>query len=302
MACTISPNEIKRLSALGILNVKGTDLFNIHVLTSNGDLSSAQVAVLAEISETYGNGEMSFSAQTTIAVRGVHYDNIGIVYSSISQAGLVTGGTGSRVHPIVACRGTSCRFGLCDTLSLHEKMHERFYLGYHEVELPHKFKIAIGGCPNNCAKANLSDVGVMGQVTPSFEPTLCRSCANCSVQSGCPMGAANMIEGTLHIDSETCICCGRCTGKCPFGAVTSKHAGVLVYIGGRSGKKTTLGQPLEKIFTSEEDVLDVVESAILLYCKLGIAGERFADTIDRLGFNNIQNQLLSGEMLVYKIL
>lgn len=292
MATVIPADEIKRLSALGILNAKGTDLFTIHVLTDNGALTAAQTRVLAEISETYGSGELSFSAQTTVAIRGVHYSNIDTVLSRFSQVGLVTGGTGSRIHPIVACRGTSCRFGLCDTLALYKKMHERFYLGYHDVKLPHKFKIAIGGCPNNCVKPNLSDIGIMGQVIPGFDPTLCKNCASCSVQTGCPMGAAKMIDGTLRIDPEICNHCGRCTSKCPFGAVLRERVGIAVYIGGCSGKKIVPARPIEKLFVSEEDVLDVVERAILLYQNQGTKGERFADTIARLEFENVQQHLL----------
>lgn len=300
MACTIHPDEIKRLSALDILNVKGTDLFNIHVLTANGELTAAQVHVLAQAAEMYGSGALTFSAQTTVTVRGIHYNNIDAVLTLLSQVGLVTGGTGSRVHPIIACRGASCRFGLCNTLTLYEKMHKRFYLGYHGVDLPHKFKIACGGCPNNCAKPNLNDVGIMGQLVPTFDPTSCKKCVNCSVQSSCPMCAAKIVDGVLCIAPEICNHCGRCVSKCPFGAVTCKASGIAIYIGGRSGKKTTLGQPLDKFFTSEDEVLDIVEGAILLYQEQGLPGERFADTIERLGFKNVQHRLLSGEVLARK--
>lgn len=297
MLTVIPADEIKRLSALGILNTKGSDLFTIHVLTDNGALTATQTRVLAEISETYGAGELSFSAQTTVAVRGIPYNNINTALARFAQVGLITGGTGSRIHPIVACRGTSCRFSLCDTLALYKKMHERFYLGYHDVELPHKFKIAIGGCPNNCAKPNLSDIGIIGKVIPGFDPTLCKNCASCDVQAGCPMGAAKMIDGTLRIDPEICNHCGRCTSKCPSGAVIRERAGIAVYVGGCSGKKITPGRLLKKLFVSEEDVLNVVERAILLYRDLGANGERFADTIERLGFEDVQQQLLSGKIL-----
>ena len=60
------------------------------------------------------------------------------------------------------------------------------------------------------------------------------------------------------------------------------------------------GMPLSKVFTSEEDVLKVVESAILLFREQGHTGERFADTIARIGFDEVEKQLLSGEMLERK--
>ena len=69
--------------------------------------------------------------------------------------------------------------------------------------------------------------------------------------------------------------------------------GFKIYIGGRWGKKVAHGTPLTRIFSSEEEVLDVVEKAILLFRDEGISGERFADTINRLGFDYVNEKLLS---------
>ena len=69
--------------------------------------------------------------------------------------------------------------------------------------------------------------------------------------------------------------------------------GYKVYVGGRWGKRVAHGLPLTKIFTSEEEVIDVVESAILLFRDEGISGERFADTIERLGFDYVNDKLVN---------
>ena len=57
-------------------------------------------------------------------------------------------------------------------------------------------------------------------------------------------------------------------------------SGYRVYIGGRWGKKVARGRYLEKVFTDKEEVLDIVEKAILLFREQGITGERFADTVE----------------------
>ena len=59
-------------------------------------------------------------------------------------------------------------------------------------------------------------------------------------------------------------------------------------------------QKLDKIFLSEEEVLSVLEKAILLFREQGKTGERFADTINRIGFENVQEQLMSDEILKFK--
>ena len=57
---------------------------------------------------------------------------------------------------------------------------------------------------------------------------------------------------------------------------------------------------MEKVFTDKEEVLNVIEKAILLFREQGTTGERFADTVDRLGFENVQEQLLSDGLLARK--
>ncbi len=297
MACTISTDEIKRVKALGFLNNKGTDLFNGRVITVNGKITAAQAKVIAEAAEKFGNGDVEFTTRLTVEVRGIHFNDIEAFREYIAQAGLQTGGTGSVVRPVVSCKGTTCQYGLYDTFALSEKIHERFYLGYRTVKLPHKFKIATGGCPNNCVKPDLNDLGIVGQLVPNFDEDMCNGCKKCKIEKTCPMKAAKVEDGVLEIDKDICNNCGRCVGNCPFDAIEDGTPGYKIYIGGRWGKKVAQGQALSKIFTSEEEVLDVVEKAILLFREQGNTGERFADTVARIGFENVQAQLLADDLL-----
>lgn len=300
MACTISADEMKRVKALGFLNNKGTDLFNGRVITVNGKITAAQAKVIAEAAEKFGNGDVEFTTRLTVEVRGIHFNDIEAFREYVAQAGLQTGGTGSVVRPVVSCKGTTCQYGLYDTFALSEKIHERFYLGYRTVKLPHKFKIATGGCPNNCVKPDLNDLGIVGQLVPNFDEDMCNGCKKCKIEKTCPMKAAKVEDGVLEIDKDICNNCGRCVGNCPFDAIEEGTPGYKIYIGGRWGKKVVQGQALSKIFTSEEEVLDVVEKAILLFREQGNTGERFADTIARIGFENVEKQLLSNEILERK--
>ena len=297
MACTISAAEIKRVKALGFLNKKGTDLLTARVITVNGKITAHQTAVLAQAAEKFGSGEVEFTTRLTVEIRGVPFQDIPAFQEFIAQAGLMTGGTGSLVRPVVSCKGTTCQYGLYDTFDLSEKIHKRFYLGYHQVKLPHKFKIACGGCPNNCVKPTLNDLGIIGQMVPNLDPDSCNDCKKCRVEDNCPMHAARRDEGEIAIDPNLCNNCGRCIGMCPFDAIEDGVPGFRVYIGGRWGKKVAHGQPLGKIFTDESELLDVVEKAILFFREQGRTGERFADTIERLGFGQVERELLEGNIL-----
>ena len=287
--------EIKRLKGLGCLQDKRyDDVFNIRVITRNGKLTAAEQKVVAEAAARFGSGEVTMTTRLTLEIQGVRYESIEDCIAFLQDAGLDAGGTGSKVRPVVSCKGTTCQYGLIDTFELSEKLHERFYVGYHGVELPHKFKIAVGGCPNMCVKPDLNDLGIVGQRVPGIDMDRCRACKVCQVVKACPMGDAQVgPDGKITIDETLCNHCGRCIGSCPFGAITEDLVGYKVYIGGRWGKKTAHGQALEKIFTSEDKVMDVVERAILFFRDEGRSGERFADTVARLGFDYVQDKLLT---------
>ena len=293
----LSEDDIKRVKGLGCLRDKRfPDVFNVRVITRNGKITVAEHRTVAEAAETFGSGEVTMTSRLTLEIQGVPYDNIEPMIAFLNKNGLETGGTGSLVRPIVSCKGTTCQYGLIDTFGLSEKMHERFYKGYHTVTLPHKFKIGVGGCPNNCVKPDLNDLGIIGQRVPLFDFSKCRGCKVCQVEASCPIHVANMKDGMLHVDMNACNHCGRCKGHCPFGVTDEYINGYKVFIGGRWGKKIANGQPLNKIFTSEEEVLNVVERAILFFRNEGISGERFADTVARLGFDYVQDKLLNGEI------
>ena len=84
----------------------------------------------------------------------------------------------------------------------------------------------------------------------------------------------------------------ECKGKCPFGAVPEYQNGYKIYIGGRWGKANLTRSGSYQNFTEEEEVMAVIEKAILLFKNEGIAGERFADTVKRLGFEYVNEKLI----------
>jgi len=297
---SIHPDDIKRVKGQGFLNNKGTDCFNARILTTNGNLSTDQVRAVAEAADRYGCGRVQFTSRMTVELPGIPYDQIPAFQAFLGEHGLYTGGTGPKVRPVVSCKGTTCQYGLYDTFGLSEKIHERFYLGYHGVKLPHKFKIACGGCPNNCVKPDLNDLGIIGQRIMQLDLEKCRGCGKCKISLNCPMKAASVVDGKVCIDASLCSNCGRCAGSCPFGAFGPGKPAWKICIGGRWGKKVGRGIPLGRLFTDQEEVLATVEKTILFYRENGLPGERFADTIVRLGFETVEREILSDDILSRK--
>ena len=165
-ALTVSKEEEKRLKGQGFLNNRGTDEFSARVITVNGKVTAAQHRCMSEAAEKFGNGNLTYTTRLSVEIQGIPYEKIEEFQEFIAKEGLETGGTGAKVRPVVSCKGTTCQYGLLDSYAISEEIFRRFYKGYRQVALPHKFKIAVGGCPNNCVKPNLNDVGIIGQRIP----------------------------------------------------------------------------------------------------------------------------------------
>ena len=291
-ALTVSKEDEKRVKGMGFLNNRGTDLFSARVLTVNGKVTAAQQRCMADAAEKFGNGELLYTTRLSVEIPGIPYENIDEFRDFIAKENLITGGTGAKVRPVVSCKGTTCQYGLLDSYAISEEIYKRFYDGYRDVALPHKFKIAVGGCPNNCVKPNLNDVGIIGQRIPKVDTDICKGCKKCAIEAACPNKAAKVVDGKITIDEAQCRHCGRCVGKCPFHTIEDGTYGYKIYIGGRWGKKVSKGRALGKIFTSREETLDVIEKAILFFRDHGNKGERFAETIERIGFENVEKELI----------
>ncbi len=296
----LKAEEIKRVKGEGFLLNRGTEQFNGRIITENGTLTARQLVKVGEAAEKFGSGTVAFTTRMTVEIPGIPYDSIPAFQDFLAEEGMVTGGTGAKVRPVIVCKGTTCVFGLYDTQGLAKELHRLYYEGYHGVALPHKFKIGVGGCPNNCCKPDLNDIGIVGQRAVTYNEELCRGCKVCQVEKACPMGAALLEEGgRLALSQEACNHCGRCVGSCPFGAVTEAGTFYKVYVGGRWGKQVRIGTPLSRLF-SREEVIALVEKAILLFKKEGLPGERFGSTVERLGLERTEECLCSDELLRQK--
>lgn len=292
----LTAEQRKKVKGQGFLSNNDGIHFSARIVTGNGVLTADEMKVVSELARQYGNGQVALTSRMTIELPGIRFDDIPQLQVDLAKAGLATGGTGSKVRPVVSCKGTVCTFGLVDTQGLAQEIHKRFYEGYRHVNLPHKFKIAVGGCPNNCVKPDLNDLGVVGQCKPALQAEACRGCGKCQVAEACPMDAAHVVDGLLEIDADRCNNCGRCIGTCPFHALDEGHTAYKVYVGGRWGKEIRHGTPLQRLF-SQEEVLDVIEKAILLFKDRGEAGERFGSLVERMGAAKVEKALLSPSLL-----
>ena len=287
----LTREQITEVKSRGFLLNRGTENFSGRVVSVGGRFSASDLKAAAECAEIYGNGDVIFTSRLSAEIVGIPFGKIPEAEEYIKARGLSFGGTGAKVRPITACKGTTCVFGNIDTQELARAIHERFYIGKADVKLPHKFKIGVGGCPNSCMKPSLNDVGVEGCRAFCFDTERCRGCKVCAVALNCPSKAVIVKDGKALVDSSLCTKCGVCVGKCPFGAVPREAESVCrVFVGGTWGKKQRMGTRLENTYTADQ-VLDVIEKVMNWYAENGEPRERLGAAIDRIGIESLENYI-----------
>jgi len=89
----------------------------------------------------------------------VKKEDLPLMWKDLSEAGLVSGHAyGKALRTVKTCAGkTWCRFGTQDSTGLGVQLEQMTWGSW----MPHKFKMAVSGCPRNCAEATIKDFGVV---------------------------------------------------------------------------------------------------------------------------------------------
>ena len=179
-------------------------------------------------------------------------------------------------------------------------LYDKFYTGWGNVALPHKFKIAVGGCPNSCMKPSLNDFGIEAHRPPVYDLEKCRGCKKCLVAERCPMRAVKVVDGKARVDKALCNDCGVCVEKCPFGVTPAVDESVFaIFVGGTWGKHTRMGTRLSRYYKRGE--LDaLVEKTILWFRENAFVKERLGAAIDRVGVDVFEAAIATDDLLLRK--
>ncbi|MEW8602560.1 MAG: nitrite reductase large subunit, partial [Candidatus Thiodiazotropha sp.] len=103
--------------------------------------------------------EMKVTGGQRIDLFGVRKEDLPAIWKDLSAAGMVSGHAyGKALRTVKTCVGKNwCRFGTQDSTGLGVKLEEMTWGSW----MPHKFKMAVSGCPRNCAEATIKDFGVV---------------------------------------------------------------------------------------------------------------------------------------------
>lgn len=266
----------------GFMRQKQKNNFSLRLRVVGGNLTSKQVAKIAEVAEKYGDGHVHLTSRQSVEIPFIKLEDIDEVKAALAEGDVEPGVCGPRVRTVTACQGAAvCPSGCIDTYALAKELDERYFA----KDLPHKFKFGITGCQNNCLKAEENDLGIKGGIKVKWEEDKCINCGVC--EKACRTGAISISDGKVTVDESKCNFCGRCTKSCPTDAWNEVH-GYIVSFGGLFGNSINKGEPVIPFIDDKEKLLKVCDAAINFFNDNAKPGERFKFTIDRVGKEKFQ--------------
>jgi nitrite reductase (NADH) large subunit len=140
-------------------NIQKDGTYSVVPRMFGGLCTADELRAIADVADKYRVPEMKVTGGQRIDLFGVKKEDLPAMWSDLSAAGFVSGHAyGKALRTVKTCAGkTWCRFGTQNSTGLGVKL-ERMTWGSW---MPHKFKMAVSGCPRNCAEATIKDFGVV---------------------------------------------------------------------------------------------------------------------------------------------
>jgi nitrite reductase (NADH) large subunit len=140
-------------------NIQKDGTYSVVPRMWGGLTSAKELRAIADVVEKFAIPTVKCTGGQRIDMLGVKKEDLPGVWSDLNAAGLVSGHAyGKALRTVKTCVGTDwCRFGTQDSTGLGVRV-EKFMWGSWT---PAKVKMAVSGCPRNCAEATCKDVGVV---------------------------------------------------------------------------------------------------------------------------------------------
>ena len=140
-------------------NIQKDGTYSVVPRMWGGLTNPRELRAIADAAEKYGARTVKVTGGQRIDLFGIRKEDLPEIWADLNAAGMVSGHAyGKALRTVKTCVGSEwCRFGTQDSTGLGVQI-ERMSWGSW---MPHKFKIAVSGCPRNCAEATIKDFGVI---------------------------------------------------------------------------------------------------------------------------------------------
>ena len=140
-------------------NIQKDGTYSVVPRLWGGITNPAELRAIADVAEKHKIPAVKLTGGQRIDLLGVRKEQLPAVWADLGRAGLVSGHAyGKAIRTVKTCVGSEwCRFGVQDSTGLGIKLEKMTWAAW----APHKFKMAVSGCPRNCAEATIKDFGVV---------------------------------------------------------------------------------------------------------------------------------------------
>jgi nitrite reductase (NADH) large subunit len=140
-------------------NIQKDGTYSVVPRMWGGMTSPAELRAIADVADKFAIPAVKVTGGQRIDLLGVKKDDLPAVWADLNAAGMVSGHAYAKgLRTVKTCVGSDwCRFGTQDSTGLGIRL-EKFLWGSWA---PAKVKLAVSGCPRNCAEATCKDFGVV---------------------------------------------------------------------------------------------------------------------------------------------
>lgn len=138
-------------------NIQKDGTFSVIPRTYGGVTNPAELRRIADVAEKYDVKMVKYTGGQRMALLGVKKEDLPKVWEEL---GLPSGyGYAKSLRTVKTCVGSQfCRFGTQDSITMGIDIEKKF----ERLWMPAKFKMAVNGCPRNCAESGTKDLGIVG--------------------------------------------------------------------------------------------------------------------------------------------
>ena len=140
-------------------NIQKDGTYSVIPRMWGGMTTAAELRAIADVVDKHGIPAVKVTGGQRIDLLGVRKEQLPDVWRDLNAAGMVSGHAyGKALRTVKTCVGSEwCRFGTQDSTAMGIALEKMTWGSW----TPHKTKMAVSGCPRNCAEATIKDFGVI---------------------------------------------------------------------------------------------------------------------------------------------
>ena len=161
---SVDANEFSRWSVSNVRAQRLDGWATVVITTLLGDLTSAQLRLIGELSSVFGDGSVRVTHDQNLVIRWVRTTDVAELYRSLLAAGLARPGAGTFAD-VTSCPGAeSCKLAVTQSRGLGRLLAEQLDDRQDLVRDVPGLNIKISGCPNGCGQHHVAGIGFQGSL------------------------------------------------------------------------------------------------------------------------------------------